>query len=177
MKSVLFSALFLLVCAQVNAQKVQIADNCDSEKGWNANLTVDRVDFKEGTGSLKVESVSPFLFRKAFTTPVNTGLDGKSGYIGLWLYISDVTDVQANPGMLQIASSGKAELNAHHWSLKSLNLQKGWNKVVFELNASSAKGGDFDGSNLNYFMLMQKTAQPITFKIDNIRFAKNLNDL
>jgi len=176
MKSVLFSALFLFACAQVNAQKVQV-DNCDSEKGWSNSLTVDHADFKEGTGSLQTESVSPFLFRKVFTTPVNTGLDGKSGYIALWLYISDVAALHENPGSLQISSSNRSQDNAHHWSFKSLKLEKGWNKLVFELNENSATGGDFDGSNLKYFMLMQKTTQPITFKIDDIRFAKNLKDL
>lgn len=179
MKSLLFSAILVFALSQANAQKVQVADNCETNKGWSGSqpIMVDVTDAKEGSASLKTEGEGPFRFRKGFSTPVNTGLDGKSGYMAFWLYASEVTDFETNPGLLQISSSGKSELNAHHWRLKSLNLQKGWNKVVFELNADSTKGGDFDGSNFNYFMLIQKTATSVVLKIDNIRFAKELKDL
>lgn len=175
----MFTMILTITLFQAKAQKIQMADNCETNKGWNGSqpVMIDEIDAKEGKASLKVEGEGPFRFRKVFSTPVNTGLDGKSGYIIFWLYASEITDFETNPGILQISSSGKSELNAHHWRLKSLNLKKGWNKVVFELNTVSNKGGDFDGTNLNYFMFIQKTATSVILKIDDIRFAKDLKDL
>jgi hypothetical protein len=46
---------------------------------------IDNADFKEGKGSLKVEGLVPFRFKRVWTEPVNTGLGGKPGYVGFWL--------------------------------------------------------------------------------------------
>lgn len=180
-KVLLVSAVLVFVLVQVKAQKVVVADNCDSAKEWSSSqmssLGIDKVDFKEGTGALKTEGEGPFRYRKVFSTPVNTGVEANAGFLGFWLYVSEVEDFQTNPGQLVISSSGKMELNALQWKLNNLNLKKGWNKVALDLSAASVKGGDFDPANLNYFNMLQKTATPVLFKIDNIKFAKSLKDL
>lgn len=49
--------------------------------------------------------------------------------------------------------------------------------MVFQLTEATVKGGTFDDSKMNYFMLYQKTNAATVFKLDNIRFAKNLKDI
>jgi hypothetical protein len=74
---------------QVKAQspKVVVADDAEKTSGWSSPqpLTIEKTDFKEGKGALKTEGIGPFRFRKDFAEPVNTGLDGKPGYMGFWL--------------------------------------------------------------------------------------------
>jgi hypothetical protein len=181
MRTLFIAASITLATLSVKAQtsKVVVADDCETTQSWSSAqpITLDNADFKEGKGALKTEGIGPFRFRKAFSTPVNTGLEGKAGYISFWLYVSDVSDIATTPGLLAISSSGKMELNAHHFNFKNLNLKNGWNKMVFQLTDASAKGGAFDDTKMNYFMLFQKTTASTVFKLDHIRFAKDLKDI
>ena len=176
-KSILITAILLGVISQSNAQAV-IADRGEELKGWSGRTPVTlSEDAKEGKYSLQSEGLGEFRFRKVFEPALNTNLDGKSGFIGFWLFISDAEAVKRSPGFVVISSSGKLELNSHRLSFKDLDLKNGWNKVNLELSEQSNKGGEFDASHFNYFILFQKTDVPVTFKIDNIRFAKDKKDL
>lgn len=176
-KSILIAALMIGVIVQSKAQTV-VLDRCEDVKGWSGRIPVTlSLDAKEGKNSLQSEGIADFRFRKVFDNPVNTGLNDKSGYIGFWLFVSDIQALEKSPGVVMISSSGKSDLNAYHLRLRNLNLQNGWNKVVLELSDKFSIGGDFDESNFNYFNLFQKTEIPVILKIDNINFAKNAKDL
>jgi hypothetical protein len=172
---------FLLFCflTQTHAQKVQTADACESAAGWTGGqpVTVVESDVKQGKYALQCEGEAPYRFRKLFSPAVNSGLSSDAGYLSFWLFISDVSDLTTSPGLVQIGSAARSELNAHHWQLKNLNLKNGWNKVVLQLSPASAKGGAFDPASFMYFALIQKTTKPVVFKLDDIRFANDVKDL
>jgi hypothetical protein len=68
-------------------------------------------------------------------------------------------------------------LNAHHLWLKDVKIEKGWNKVVLPLTEASAKGGAFDDTKLNYFVLYQKQLHRQYLKLINIRLQREAKDL
>lgn len=176
-KTLLITAFMIGSISQSKAQSL-VLDRCEDLKGWSGRIPVSlSSDAKEGKYSLQSEGIADFRFRKVFDNPINTGLKDSSGYIGFWLFVSDIQAIEKSPGVLMISSSGKSDLNAYHLRLKDLSLQNGWNKVVLELNKGLSKGGDFDESNFNYFNLFQKTESPVTLKIDNVCFAQNEKDL
>lgn len=175
MKKVCLLTAILGFCAilSLKAQTVLI-DNCDKSSGWSSTgneLSVDTKDFKEGKGSLTSEGDKPYRFRKMLSSRIDLGTDGTSGFLTFDLFVADADEVYLKPGFVVISSSDKADENAYRWNFKNLDLKKGWNKVVLELNSSSAKGGNFDG-NLKYFAIVQRTDKPAVFKLDNVQFHK-----
>lgn len=177
-KVILFTSLFVLGMLHVKAQVV-LVDNCDAVTAeWTARtnvLSIDNTDFKEGKGAFKSEGTHAFRFRLMRANRINTGTDGKSGYLSFSLFV-DRDDLNEKPGYVCISSTDKAEIDAHRWSLKNVPLKKGWNNVVLEMSSKSASGGDFDG-NLKYFVVVQPTSTSAVFKLDNIRFAKTIEEL
>ena len=179
MKSIVLSAALLMASlTYASAQQAVVIDNCDSKRGWTTRgvITEDPKDIKEGVSSIVSQGEGPFRFRKVFNTPVATGSNGTSGFLSFWLYVDNVDEIKKTPGFVAISSSGKMELEAHRLPLKAVEFKKGWNQVVLELSEKTAKGGVFNG-NLNYFVLVQKAAESTIFKLDDIKFAKDIKEL
>lgn len=177
MKKVFLLTAIAVFCGTlvVKAQTVSI-DNCDKLSGWSSagnQISLDTKEFKEGKASLTSEGEKPYRFRKMFSSAVNLGTDGTSGFLSFDLFVADAEEIYIKPGFVTISSSIKAEENAHRWNFKDIELKNGWNKVVLELSHSSAKGGNFDG-NLKYFAIVQRSEKPAIFKLDNIQFQKSI---
>jgi hypothetical protein len=177
-KTIFLSAIFAAGLLSANAQIVTV-DNADAKKDWSAGgcvVSLDTKDVKEGKAALLSEGEGPYRFRKVFNNPVDIGTDGTTGYLSFWYYIDNIEEVNLNRGFMIISSSGKAEEEALRLPFKNLSLNKGWNYVQLNL-ADAQRSGSFTGK-INYFALFQRgTATSSTFKMDNIRFSKNYDDL
>ena len=160
----------LTIVAQVVIQR------CDVTTGWtgNAAFSIDNSDKKEGKGSLKTDALTGDFtwFSKSFAQ-TQTGIDN-SGYLFLWLYVSDATRLEG--GQIAISSSGSADTEASGWPLDKTLVVDGWNHLQLQLSSAVQVGGGANLDSINFFRIQQNLSGPVTAKIDFIRFAPVLGE-
>lgn len=162
-------SLFMLFTAAETKSQV-VLQRCDRTNLWTGSniLSVDNGDKKEGIASLTFTGSGTVWFAKRFSQ-VYTGLD-ESGYLSLWLYVSDPASFDGN-GQIEITSSGGPDTDEYAWGMLSLGLTAGWNELVLPI-ASATKSGNPDLNAINFFRVYQDLSASITAKIDDIRFMK-----
>ncbi|MDX2431838.1 MAG: T9SS type A sorting domain-containing protein [Bacteroides sp.] len=162
------SFIFLLMVPETMSQV--ILQRCDMSNLWTGSngLTVDSGDKKEGVGALKFTGSGTDWFAKTFSQ-VYSGVD-ESGYLKLWLYVSDPSAFDGS-GQIEITSSGSPDTDEYSWSLSGLPLTDGWNELVLPIS-SAVKSGDPDLNAINFFRVYQNLSASITVKIDDIRLQK-----
>ncbi len=150
---------------------VVVLDYCDEVSDWHSsnNMTIDSDDKKEGFASLSCVGAETNKFTKKFETPVNSYCD-QSSYLDLWICVSDVSAFSGG-GQIEISSSGKNDQDELNWSVKTLNLSNGWNKVHLAI-ADAGKMGEPDLSAINFFRFYQFVSSEIVIKIDYIYFEE-----
>jgi hypothetical protein len=151
-----------------------VLDYCDDVSGWSSSnsLKLNSTDKKEGFASLTCTGGAVPRFTKTFQTPVNSKCT-TSGYLNLWLYVSDVSKFSGN-GQIEITSSGKNDVDEYSWSTTSLNLVNGWNNLKLPISGAS-KIGNPNLSAINFFRLYQNTnGAVVEFMIDYIWFSQTL---
>ncbi|MCK5279421.1 MAG: hypothetical protein KAK04_12795, partial [Cyclobacteriaceae bacterium] len=155
----------LTIVAQVVIQR------CDVTTGWtgNAAFSIDNSDKKEGKGSLKTDALTGDFtwFSKSFAQ-TQTGIDN-SGYLSLWLYVSDASKLEG--GQIAISSSGSPDTEASSWPLDKTLVVDGWNHLQLQLSSAVQVGGGANLDSINFFRIQQNLSGPVTAKIDFIRFA------
>jgi len=129
---------------------------------------VDNADKKEGIASIKFTGSGTDWFAKTFSQ-VYTGVD-ESGYLNLWLYVSDPASFDGE-GEIEITSSGGPDTDEYSWSISALGLTAGWNELVLPIS-SATKSGSPDLKAINFFRVYQNLSASVTAKIDDIRFLK-----
>jgi hypothetical protein len=129
---------------------------------------VDSGDKKEGIASLSFTGNGINWFAKTFSQ-VSTGVD-ESGYLKLWLYVSDPAAFEGG-GQIEITSSGEPDTDEYAWDIASLGLTAGWNELKLPLS-SAIKSGEPNLDAINFFRVYQGLSSSITAKIDDIRVLK-----
>lgn len=159
---------FLIMASETKSQVV--LQRCDITNLWTGsnNLSVDNGDKKEGIASLKFTGSGTNWFAKSFSQ-VYSGVD-ESGYLSLWLYVSDPASFDGG-GQIEITSSGGPDTDEYAWSMSELSLTAGWNELVLPIS-SATKSGNPDLNAINFFRVYQNLSASITAKIDDIRFLK-----
>ena len=164
-----FSVIFLVLVQGIKAQV--FIQRCDRTNLWTGSntLTVDNVDKKEGIASLRFNGAGTDWFTKTFSQ-VYSGVD-ETGYLSLWLYVSDPAYFDGE-GQIEISSSGGPDTNEYAWDISTLGLTSGWNELVLPIS-SATKTGNPDLKAINFFRVYQKLSGTITAKLDDIRFIKS----
>lgn len=151
-----------------------VLDYCDDITGWSSSnsLKLNSTDKKEGFASLACTGGITPRFTKTFQTPINSKCT-TSGYLNLWLYVSDVSTFVGS-GQIEITSSGKNDVDEYSWSTTSLGLVNGWNNLKLPISEAS-KIGNPNLSAINFFRLYQNTnGAELELKIDYIWFSQIL---
>ena len=170
MQPVRIVVLLILVLLAPELKSQVVLQRCDRTNLWSGSntLLVDNVDKMEGIASIRFTGSGINWFSKSFSQ-VHTGVN-ESGYLRLWLYISDVASFTGD-GQIEITSSGGPDSDEYSWDLGSLSLRNGWNELLLPLS-TAAKTGSPDLNAINFFRVYQELISPITAKIDDIRFLK-----
>lgn len=157
--------------AQGGPTDVVVLDYCDEVSGWKSsnNMSLELNDNQEGFAGLSCVGGETNKFTKSFETPVNSYCN-QSGYLDLWIYVSNVNAFDGG-GQIEISSSGKNDVDELNWSVKTLNLSNGWNKVHLAI-ADAGKNGEPDLSAINFFRFYQSVSSEIVIKIDYIHFTE-----
>jgi predicted phosphodiesterase len=147
-------------------------DNCDSTSGWTGGSTIslDTTNMKEGAGCLTRAASTTDWFKKTFSPAVNSGVTESTGYLHLWLYVSDVTKFTTGGGQIEITSSGAPDVNEYSWVVTNLSLVNGWNELNLKIS-NATKIGTPNLSAINYCRVYQFLSASITCKIDAIGFT------
>jgi hypothetical protein len=163
-----FTFIFLSMVSETKSQVV--LQRCDRTNLWSGSnsLSVDNGDKKEGIASLTFTGSGTDWFAKTFSQ-LYTGVD-ESGYLSLWLYVSEPAIFDEN-GQIEITSSGGPDTDEYAWSMSALGLTAGWNELVLPIS-SATKTGSPDLNAINFFRVYQELSGSITAKIDNIRLLK-----
>jgi len=151
-----------------------VLDYCDDISGWSSSnsLKLNSTDRKEGFACLTATGGVTPRFAKTFQTPVNSKCT-TSGYLNLWLYVSDVSKFSGS-GQIEITSSGKNDVDEYSWGTSGLNLVNGWNNLKLPISAA-AKIGNPNLSAINFFRIYQNTnGAEVEFRIDYIWFSQTL---
>ena len=179
MKKYLFKHLmlslfcFLLLNNSLLAQVV--IQRCDVITGWEGAQAffIDSIDKKEGSGALKIEAQTGHsvwyskLFSDTYTGISNTG------YLSFWIYVSDASKLEG--GQVEISSSGTTENNKYSWPLNKENIADGWNNIQLQISKANKINGGAHLDKINFFQISQTLSNPITAKIDFIRFSPEKN--
>lgn len=159
----------------VYSSKSQIVlQRCDFPTNWESAgvLTIDKVDFKEGIGSLNYSGNGTAWFRKVFSQ-TDVGVDA-TGYLKMWLYVSDVSAFTGT-GQIEITSSGEYNIDEYSWPIATLGLTDGWNELILPI-ADAEVIGTPDLNAINYFRIHQELNSAIAAKLDFVRFSKSINE-
>ncbi len=150
-----------------------VIQRCDKTNLWTGSnpITLDPSDRKEGAASLRFTGSGPEWFNKTFSQTY-TGV-GESGYLSLWLYVSDPVNLGTSGG-IEISSSGGPVTDGYSWDLSSMGILPGWNELVLPLS-SALKSGNPDLKAINYFRIYHELSASVTVKIDDIRFRETEN--
>ena len=148
-----------------------VLDYCDEVTSWSSHnsVSIDSDQKQEGFSSLHSNGAGTVWYSKAFDPPVNSFSD-TSGYLDLWVYVSDVSAFDGG-GQLEIGSAGKPDEDELSWDVSSLGLQNGWNELHLPLSEASQIGSPDLGA-INWFRLYQFVNTPIETRIDFIRFTE-----
>jgi hypothetical protein len=157
--------------------KVSLWDGCEELAGWTGwkgGHYLDR-DCKEGTYCVALTAPNVVAFQKTFN-PVNTGLTKQNGYMGCWIYVSDIG--AAGPPLnddtqFEISSSGGPDQRELSWGWGHLNLHTGWNEVELPFSLGQDQGGEIDLNYINHlrFFSWRFDDNPaLTVKIDYLHF-------
>jgi hypothetical protein len=148
-----------------------VLQRCDRTNLWTGSnpLSVDSDDKKEGIGSIRFTGTGTDWFAKTFSQ-VHTGVD-ETGYLSLWLYVSDDAAFDGI-GQIEITSSGGPDVDEYSWSTSSLDWIMGWNELLLPIS-SATKLGNPDLDAINYFRVYQPLSYSVTAKIDGIKFLKS----
>ena len=165
----LFIFLPRIILAQVVIQR------CDVKTGWHGaqSISVDNTDKKEGSASLKIEAKTgnSIWYSKSFSDTY-TGISN-TGYLSFWLFVSDASKLEG--GQVEISSSGASNKNEHIWSLNKENIVNGWNNIQLQISTANKTDGGANLEKINFFQISQTLSDPITAKIDFIRFSLEKN--
>ena len=166
---IVVSLILVVFVSELRSQVV--LQRCDRTNLWSGSntLSVDQSDKKEGLASLRFTGAGTDWFAKSFSQ-VHTGVD-ETGFLSLWLYVSDDGLFDGN-GQIEITSSGGPDVDEFSWSIASLDLIMGWNELVLPIS-SATRLGNPDLDAINYFRIYQPLSGSVTAKIDDIRFLKS----
>ncbi len=164
----IITCVCLILFTETQAQIV--LQRCDRTNLWTGSnpLSVDSGDKKEGMASLSFTGNGTEWFAKTFSS-VYTGVDG-SGYLSLWLYVSDPAAFQGS-GQIEISSSGGPDTDEYAWDMASLGLTAGWNKLVLPLTSATTSGNP-DLNAIDFFRVYQELSESVTARIDDIRLIE-----
>ncbi len=167
--SLIISCLLFVFMAGSQAQVV--LQRCDRTNLWSGSnlLTVDNTDKKEGVAALQFTGRGTDWFKKTFSQTY-TGVD-ESGFLSLWLYVSDEGNFNGE-GSIEISSSGGPDEDEYSWSMASLDIGSGWNELVLPI-ASAIRLGAPDLNAINFFRVYQNLSDSVNAKIDDIRFLES----
>jgi lysophospholipase L1-like esterase len=143
-------------------------DHCDATTGWvSANtLSLNTTDKKEGAGALQSVGSGTDEFKKAFTTPINTGASAATGSIQFWYYVSDVTKLSAS-NQVEIGSGGTNDVNEYSWNIGTL--VNGWNLITKPISAAGITNGTPDLNAINWIRIYHAKTGSVTTKVDGFR--------
>lgn len=154
-----------------------VFDACDSKDGWTtgfggASVTEDSLDRKEGSSSLSVTGTGTVVFQKRFSSPVDSGVTRRRGYLRLWLYISDAEAFDwTKDGSVEITSAGVCDRQEFAWKTVPMNLKTGWNELDLALSDALVTDGEPDLQAMNYFRFYHTGCRSsVTVKIDGLCF-------
>ncbi len=162
---------FLMVAMMSGSKAQVVLQRCDRTNLWSGSntITADNTDMKEGIASIQFTGSGTTWFSKKFSQ-TRAGID-ETGYLKLWLYVSDPGNFGDN-GSIEITSSGGPGTDGYSWDLDTLGLSEGWNELVLPIGSAMTTGApDLDA--INFFRTSQELSAPVTAKLDDIRFVES----
>ena len=162
--------LLVLITLSSESRSQVFLQRCDRTNRWTGsnNIYTDSGEKKEGIASIGFNGNGPVWFAKSFSQ-VQTGLD-ETGYLSLWLYVSDPDFLEVN-GQILISSSAGPDSNYYSWDMSALGIITGWNELVLPIS-QAGKSGSPDLNAINYFRIYQELSSSIIAKLDDIRMLK-----
>lgn len=153
-----------------NSSDIVVLDYCDSYAGWNSSngVDIDTEEKKEGYASLISQGGGTDWLKRNFSPAVNSYCDS-SGYLDLWIYVSDVSKFNGG-GQLEISSSGGPDQDEYNWSVGDLGLVNGWNELHLQISSANIMGSPNLGA-INFFRLYQFVSGEVITRVDFIHFS------
>ena len=136
-----------------------------------AGTTLNITDMIQGAACIEYDQavgVSVDLFKKALTTPVNTGATRENGILILRFWIEDPTKLGNN---LSIElRSGPESTSEHQWNVLKSNVVAGWNNFNLPFSAAILTGTNLgaDLAAINYFRIYSSSAVGVKARIDGL---------
>ena len=143
-------------------------DKCDATTSWISGntLTVNSTDKKEGTGALQSVGTGTDEFKRAFSTPYNSGVSVSAGKLQFWYYVSDVTKFNAS-NQIELGSGGAADANEYNWNIGTL--VNGWNLVTKTFASATTTGGTPNLNAINWIRIYHSKNASVTTRVDAIQ--------
>lgn len=153
-----------------NSSDVVVLDYCDAYAGWNSSngIDIDTEEKKEGYASLISQGGGTDWYKRNISPAINTYCDS-TGYLDLWIYVSDVSKFNGG-GQLEISSSGGPDTDEYNWAVGDLNLVNGWNELHLQISTANVMGNPNLGA-INFFRLYQFVSEEVITRVDFIRFS------
>lgn len=136
-----------------------------------AGTTLNITDMIQGAACIEYDQTvgaSVDLFKKTFTTPINTGATRENGIFRLRFWIEDPTKLGAN---LSIElRSGPETTSEHQWNILKANVVAGWNSFNLPFSAAILTGSNLgaDLTAINYFRIYSSSAVGVKARVDGL---------
>jgi len=156
---------------------ISLWDGCEETSGWGGWTSGHYLDSdaKEGMYCIALRAPNVVAFEKRFT-PVNTGLTKANGFMGCWIYISDINALGPplnDDTQFEISSSNNADNQELSWGFGHLNLHTGWNEVELPFYLGQDQGGQINLNYINYLRFFSwrfNSNAALTVKLDYLHF-------
>ncbi|HEC41568.1 MAG TPA: T9SS type A sorting domain-containing protein [Bacteroides sp.] len=142
-------------------------DDCDNKTGWKdaSRITLNTTDQLQGSACLEYTGSSSTEFKKAFSTPYNSGLTVANGVLQFWYYVSDPS-LMGTSNQVELGSAGVNDKDEFNWKLRDLT--KGWNFLSLNISDAGTMGTP-DLSAINWFRIYDKKSGTLTTRVDAIQ--------
>lgn len=151
-----------------------MVDSCDALGSWqpSAKLSIEKLDFKEGSGCLKhTNRNTSLIFGNDALLPVTLpGGNSLDDYVQFWYYVSDATGV-SNVSL----SFGSDANNYYRWEISGL--ESGWNYISLRFRNAQIVGSPNINNLVSFRLLSNYTIGTLVERLDRIRLFRQAGDL
>ncbi len=101
-------------------------------------VTMQKGEFKEGTGAFKTVGLQNLLLAGKFAKPIDLS-EYKEGLVHVSLYINDVSLLK-DEIFMELTSSGTWDADEYNWAIAKADLKNGWNELYLPFSNAVVTG-------------------------------------